>query len=35
MQVLPIAAGLALSALAAAPLLALPDAVIADRVSRR
>ena len=32
MQVLPIAAGLALSALAAAPLLTLPDAVIADRV---
>ena len=31
MHVLPIAAGLALSALAAAPLLALPDAVIADR----
>lgn len=33
MQVLPSAAGLALSALAAAPLLALPDAVIADRIA--
>jgi hypothetical protein len=33
MQALPIAAGLALSALAAAPLLALPDAVIADRIA--
>ena len=33
MYVLPIAAALALSALAAAPLLALPDAVIADRIA--
>ena len=33
MQVLPIAAGLALSVLAAAPLIALPDLAIADRVA--
>ena len=33
MQVLPIAAGLALSLLAAAPLLALRDSVVADRVA--
>jgi hypothetical protein len=33
MQVLPIATGLALSVLAAAPLVALPDAVIADRIA--
>ena len=33
MQVLPSAAGLAVSLLAAAPLLALPDSVIADRIA--